>query len=128
MQINNSSGVNFGNGADSTVNSKKLLGYLGLARKEGMLAFGTESVMDAVRGGLKGGRKPYIVLLASDASANTKKRIENGCAYYRIQCRALPVGSDMLGHAIGKAGCIAAVGLMDEGFARAVEKCLERSG
>ena len=46
----------------------RVLGVLGLARRAGALAIGTNSVLEAVRKG-----KAYLVLIASDASENTAK-------------------------------------------------------
>lgn len=126
MQINRTADGN-SEGGGTSFHPEKLLGYLGLARKAGRIVIGTEAVMEAVRGGQRG-QKPHIVFLAEDVSENTKKRIENGCTYYRVRCITLPVETYELGHAVGKTGCIAAVGIMDEGFARAMEKCLDGSG
>ena len=126
MQINRTADGNREN-VGTPFHPERLLGYLGLARKAGRLVIGTEAVTETVRSGQRG-RKPYIVFLAADVSDNTEKRIENGCTYYRVRCITLPIETYVLGHAIGKTGCIAAVGIMDEGFARAMEKCLDGSG
>ena len=57
---------------------------LGLARKAGKLAAGTEHVTDAVRS-----RRAVIVLPANDISDNTVKRIRDCCAFYKAEILGL---------------------------------------
>lgn len=91
----------------------KTLSFLGLAKKAGKVESGSFCVEKAVKSG-----KSYLVLLAQDASSNTKKDIENMCAYYKVPC--ITYGNkESLGAAIGLENrvCIA---LTDEGFAKGV--------
>ncbi|MBE6564098.1 MAG: 50S ribosomal protein L7ae [Ruminococcaceae bacterium] len=97
-------------------NNGKLLSMLGLCKKAGQLAFGTDRVTDAVRG-----FKPvYLVLFAEDASANTKKRIRNCCEYYQADCREVALTGEQIGKAIGKLSDISAVAVLDKHFADAI--------
>ncbi|WP_338148663.1 YlxQ family RNA-binding protein [Brevibacillus humidisoli] len=69
---------------------------LGLTMRARKLISGEDSVIDAVRSG-----KARLVLLASDASANTAKKVTDKCRYYEVPCHT---ASDryQLGRAIGK--------------------------
>lgn len=81
------------------------------------LALG-EGVLNAVRA-----KKAYLVLYASDASANTKKQICDKCSFYGIQ--AVEVEDSMiLSEAIGKYDR-KSVAILNEGFAK---KMLEKLG
>lgn len=90
---------------------------LGLASKAGKLTYGCQLVCTAIRNG----HKPVLVVLASDASANTEKRITNCCSYYNCNLIKADFTVDELGHAIGRAGAIACVGVNDAGFAKEIE-------
>lgn len=52
----------------------KLLGALGLCRRAGRLAMGAEQVLETAARG-----RAQLVLLASDASERTVRRIREGC-------------------------------------------------
>lgn len=97
---------------------RKLLGLLGLAARARKLVFGTDRVCETARAFSYLG----VVLIASDASDNTVKRIKNCCKYYGIECRSLQCGMDDLSHAVGKGNNVSAVGVTDENFASAVIK------
>lgn len=64
----------------------RLAGMLGMAAKAGKLVYGCNLTVEKVRGS----RPPYLVLIAADASENTKKRIRNCCIYYERTYRLLP--------------------------------------
>lgn len=75
----------------------RLKGAIGLARKAGALAVGTELVRTAVRS-----KKAAVVLLASDASPNAVKRAEGLSAHYRVPLLRLPLTMAELGAAAGR--------------------------
>ena len=52
------------------MNNDSILRMIGLARRAGKIAFGANLVVSAIRSL----RKPSLVLMASDASDNTKKK------------------------------------------------------
>ncbi len=97
----------------------KALSYFGLCKKAGKLVCGTELTTEAIRAG-----KVKAAFTASDASANTKKRISDGCAYRSIPYASLPFTCEQLGGAAGKSGGIASVGVIDGGFADMILKIL----
>jgi ribosomal protein L7Ae-like RNA K-turn-binding protein len=64
-----------------------------------------------------------LVIVAGDASDNTKKKFKNMCDYYHV-----PVcfygDKDTLGHAMGKQ-FRASLAILDEGFAKGIRKHIE---
>ncbi len=101
--------------------------FLGLAKKAGKIIAGTERVTDEIRSGGKSGRI-CLVLLASDASENTKKRIFNCCLFYQKKSAICGLDTSALGKAIGKAGKTAAVGITDQGLANAIVQLITTPG
>lgn len=94
---------------------KSLLFRIGLGRRAGKITFGTDSVCDDVRS-----KKAYLVLIAENASDNTKKRITNCAAYYNIPTKTLNgVTSDELGASIGKSTA-ASVAITDENIVKLI--------
>ena len=86
---------------------------LGLATRARKVVTGTESVIRALRA-----KTLHLVVLASDASENTRKKIRDKSSFY-----ATPVletmTSEEMSHAIGKHD-IKALGLTDPGFSKAL--------
>ena len=82
---------------------KQLLFSIGLARKAGKVTVGTDMVCDEIRK-----NKIYLVLAAKDVSDNTKKKITDCCAYYKVKLHVCDLTKEALGKAIGKpfAACI----------------------
>lgn len=102
--------------------SDQLAKYLGLCRRAGKAACGTEAVRTAARQG-----KAKLVLLAGDASDNTDKRINNLCAYYQVPLARLSQSCIRLGEMVGMGGT-AALAICDDSFAGCVTACLEQPG
>lgn len=64
----------------------------------------------------------FLCIVASDASANTKKKFNNMCTYRNIDL--IEFGDKaMLGNAIGKE-MRATIGIVDEGFAKTIKSKL----
>ncbi|MFD2116786.1 L7Ae/L30e/S12e/Gadd45 family ribosomal protein [Paenibacillus yanchengensis] len=74
----------------------KALSLLGLATRAGKLISGDEIVLKAVRQ-----RNCSLVIIAGDASSNTKKKFADKCRTYGIQL-AEAYDREQLGKAIGK--------------------------
>ena len=91
-----------------------ILHLLGLAKKAGRLEIGEEPVGAACRA-----RQAKLVLLASDASPNTRRR----CAHFgqagNVLWLELPATKAELGLTLGRGSC-AMLALTDAGFAAAV--------
>ena len=96
----------------------RLLSALGLAKKAGKLVVGANLVSTLVRSD----KKPCLVLLALDASPNTKKVIESACRHHGVPCRTVPYSMDALSHAIGASYYISCVAVSDAGFARMISE------
>ena len=101
-------------------NLKQLLFSIGLARKAGKLISGSEFVCDGIRQ-----KKVHLVVCASDVSDNTKKKISDCCAYYRVRLYVTDVSKEMLGHAIGKSFA-ACVGITDTNLSELISRNINR--
>jgi len=99
--------------------SKKVYSLLGLAARAGRLKSGEFSTEQSVKEG-----KACLVIVASDASSNTKKNFKDMCAYYGIPLLELG-DKDMLGHAIGKE-FRASIAVLDDGFASSIQKQIDK--
>lgn len=99
-------------------NRRKVLNYLGLARKAGKLSPGGFMTEKTVKG-----FRARLVLVSEEASENTKKDIRNMCEYYKVPMYVFG-DRDSLGRAIGKDSCTS-LALTDEGFAGQIISLLE---
>lgn len=100
------------------MNQSKVLSYIGLATKSGNVASGEFLTEQAVKE-----RKAKLVIVAEDASANTKKMFQNMCDYYHVPIQILSEKGE-LGHAMGKQ-FRASLAILDQGFADAIIKQLK---
>ena len=98
--------------------NNRILSSLGLAQKAGCIASGEYAVEKAVKGGLAS-----RVIVAEDASDNTKKKFSDMCKYYQVPF-ACYSQKELLGHGIGKE-FRASLAVLDGGFAKAIEKQLD---
>ena len=96
----------------------KVLSLLGLAMRGRNLVSGEFQTLEAVKNG-----SAMLVIIAEDASANTKKLFTDKCTYYGIPVRQFGLKEE-LGRAIGK-DMRSSLGICDEGLADAVIKQLE---
>jgi ribosomal protein L7Ae-like RNA K-turn-binding protein len=94
---------------------KKALNLLGLAQKAGLCASGTFMTEKSLANG-----KASLVLIASDASANTRQKFLNKSEYYGIPVY-VAFDSDQIGHAIGKEFRVV-LSVNQEGMAGAIKK------
>ena len=100
------------------VMEKKVLSLLGLSAKSGNLVSGEFSTEKAVKE-----HKAVLVVVAEDASDNTKKSFSNMCAYYHVPMIVF-ADKETLGHAIGKQ-FRASAAVTQDGFAKAILKLTE---
>ncbi|WP_018757887.1 L7Ae/L30e/S12e/Gadd45 family ribosomal protein [Paenibacillus terrigena] len=93
----------------------KVKSHLGLAMRAGKLITGDEIVLKAVRAG-----QAHLVIVAGDASENTKKKFRDKCHTYNVP---LAIGFDRgtLGECIGKAERVV-LAVTDPGFYRMISK------
>ena len=103
----------------------KTLSLIGFATKARKITFGTEFTVSTVRKGKKNGI--YLMLYASNASDNTKKRVRDCGAYHNVPVMELAETSSELAGITGKLHPVVVMGIADEGFASAIIKSLKQA-
>ena len=97
----------------------KVISLLGLSARAGKIASGEFAAETAVKSG-----KAALVIVAEDASANTKKLFHDKCTFYEVP--VIDYGTkETLGHAIGKE-LRASVAVLDNGLANAIISHLDQ--
>lgn len=99
------------------MNKQKALNLLGLSMRAGKLISGEGLTLNEVRSG-----KAKLVLVATDASENTIKKIQDKCSYYNVQCICEFTQAE-ISQAIGKHRMIC--GICDRGFARSFYELIQ---
>ena len=102
---------------------KKLLALLGIAKKAGKVISGTDMVTESIRSKSKTSVK--LILLACDASQNTKKKINNTAQYYNIPLLSVSTDKSELARLTGHSSELSVIGITDQGFANAMQKANE---
>ena len=97
------------------MDEKKVLNLLSLSQRSGRIVSGEFMTQKAVKS-----RQACLVILAADASENTKKKFQNMCTFYRTPVIELS-DMDTLGHCIGRS-VRSSLAVLDEGFAKAILK------
>ena len=100
-------------------NNNKVLSLLGLATKAGKVASGEFSTEKSVKAG-----KGFLVLVADDASQNTRKKFQNMCDFYEVPIYFI-ANKEELGRFCGKE-FRASLAVQDENFAKAMLKELQK--
>lgn len=95
----------------------KVLSMLGIAARANHIASGEFQTEHAVKAG-----DAYFVLVAEDASENTKKSVRNMCGFYQVPMEIYGT-REQLGHCIGKE-FRAMLAVTDQGLADSVQKKL----
>lgn len=98
----------------------KVLSMLGLAAKAGAIASGEFSTEKSVKEG-----RAFLVIVAGDASENTKKRFRDMTAFYEVPMY-LYGDREMLGHAVGKE-FRASLAVNSESFGKNIEEKIKRT-
>lgn len=93
----------------------KILSLIGIATKAGKTVSGEFSVENAVKAG-----KAVYVIIADEASDNTKKMFTNMCTFYNVPLYIYGTKEE-LGKATGKE-MRASIAILDEGLGKALEK------
>ena len=95
-----------------------VLSLLGIAAKGRNLVSGEFAVEKAVKE-----RKAFLVIVAQEASDNTKKKFRNMCEFYKVPIAEYGT-KDSLGHAIGKEER-SSIGITDQGLSNGILKLIE---
>ena len=98
----------------------KVLSLLGLATRAGDVVSGEFMVEKCVKSG-----KAQLVVVATDASENTRKSFTNMCSFYNVPI-VFYSDRDSLGKCIGKEFRVS-VAVRNEGFANGILKILKDS-
>jgi len=96
----------------------KALSMISLATKAGKTASGEFSTEQSVKS-----FRAELVIVATDASENTKKKFKNMCEFYEVPIYFYG-DKDTLGHAMGKE-FRASLAVNDPGFAKGIMKHLD---
>jgi len=99
----------------------KILSLISMATKAGMTASGEFMTERETKCG-----GACLVIVANDASDNTKKKFQNMCDFYEVPI-CFYGDKDTLGHAMGKE-FRASLAILDEGFAKGILKQLNNGG
>ena len=99
-------------------NRDKVLSLIGLAVKAGRCTSGEMMTENETKAG-----KAKLVIVASDASENTKKKFRDMCEFYKVPI-CFYGDKDTLGHAMGKE-FRASLAILDKGFADGILKELK---
>lgn len=100
------------------MNRQKIFSLLGLAMKAGKIQSGEFSVEKNVKS-----YRGFLVIVAEDASDNTKKMFRNMCEFYEMPLVFFGTKEE-LGHFIGKEKRASLI-VLDEGFAKSIKKQLD---
>ena len=100
--------------------AKKIFNLFGIATKSRNVVSGEFSTEKAVKE-----HKAALVIVAEDASDNTKKMFTNMCTYYKVPIYFFGEKTE-LGHSMGKE-FRASLAVLDQGLADAIEKQLKMS-
>lgn len=96
----------------------KALSLISLATKAGKTVSGEFCTEKEVKTG-----RAALVIVAGDASENTKKKFRNMCDYYHVPIYFYE-DKDTLGHAMGKE-FRASLAVLDAGFAKGIMRHLD---
>ena len=97
------------------MNSEKtrFLSFLGICRKAGKVICGTPLICDQMGKKIK----PQLVVIASDASENSVKKLTVKSEFYNIRCIISPATKAELSRAVGKESELAALAITEKGLA-----------
>lgn len=92
---------------------------LGLVQRAGALVTGEELVIKAIQS-----NKAKLVIVASDASAGTLKKMTDKTTFYHVRL-AVVSDRETLGHALGKHERVS-IAIMDQGFATSIMNRIQK--
>ena len=98
--------------------NKRLLSMLSICQKAGKIVSGEFAVEKALQDG-----SALYIIIANDASENTKKKFENKCFYYNVE-NIIYGEKDILSHSIGKVNRTV-FAILDEGFYNKIKQYIE---
>ena len=106
---------------DLKMKQSRILSMLGLAKKAGFAQAGeflTEKMVKSFQA--------HVVIIAEDASENTKKKFRDMCSFYEVPCYEFG-DKDSLGHALGNE-MRASVAVRNAGMSKKLMEMLDSMG
>lgn len=100
---------------------RKLLSFLGIARKAGKLCLGQDVAAESIRSG-----NAALLVLSNDISGKSGAKIRRFAEEFAIPILQIPAGMDQLEQMLGKRAGILAV--TDAGFAKRILELARESG
>lgn len=100
------------------LNQNKILSLIGMATRARKVVSGEYMTENKVKSG-----GAFLVVVAKDASDNTKKMFSDMCQFYELPMYEYGTKEE-LGHAMGK-DVRASLAITEEGFAKALTKLLD---
>ncbi len=98
----------------------KVMAMLSIATKAGKVSSGAFMAEKQIKS-----NKAYLVIVAKDASENTKKKFHNACLYRDVPYYEYST-SEVMGHSIGK-GDRMVLAVLDEALAGSIELRLKEA-
>lgn len=99
----------------------KILNTLGICTCARKISYG-ETLLKEIKN-----RKVYFVVVASDASENSKKRIIDKCNFYKCEYTVI-LDKVSITRAIGRIDLVSAVGIKDYNLVKKLKENIERDG
>ena len=99
----------------------KALNTLGFCKCAGKISYG-ETLLKDIKN-----KKVYLVVVASDASDNSKKKITDKCNFYKCEY-LLCLDKVSITKAIGRVDLVSAVGIKDFNLMKKFKENIERDG
>ena len=100
-----------------TVNEQKAYNLIGIAKKAGKVIGGTDMVADRIK---EKRNAVKAVLISSDVSENTLKKIINTTTFYNVPAVKTNIDKVMLAKITGSMGERSVIGITDDGLAKAI--------
>ncbi len=94
---------------------KKVMSYLGFARKSGNVVIGSDGAENAARRG-----DAKVVILAADASERTKKQVSDKCASFNVPIVRDLLTGDEIASCTGKRMTVSAAAVTERGLSEAI--------
>lgn len=95
--------------------NRKIMSMLSICQKAGKIVSGEFAVEKSLQDG-----SSFLVLIAEDASNNTKKKFENKTFFYKVDCIKYSTKVE-ISQAIGKLNR-SVFSIIDEGFAKKIKE------
>ena len=99
----------------------KVLNTLGICACARKISYGETRLKDIKN------KNVYFVIVASDASENSKKKITDKCKYYKCEY-LIYLDKESISKAIGRIDLVSAIGIKDINLIKKLKENIEREG